>query len=117
MKDGTGAGGSTLNMDGANIYGSAAATGAAGGTWNLGDGSGSHGTTLNMDSGTIQGPLSFFGATAVGQQSPSGNTSTPNPGSSTPVLVDTTFDGGVGSTAYTIGDIVAALKKYGLLVN
>jgi len=103
MKAGGGSGGGTLNMDG--------------GTLNMSNGGGSGGTTLNMDSGTLQGPLSFFGATAVGQQSSSGNTSTPIPGSSSPVLVDTTFDGSVGSTAYTIGDIVAALKEYGPLVS
>src|SRR6185437_5642967 len=29
--------------------------------------------------------------------------------------VNTTFDGGLGGTAYTVGDLVAALKSYGLL--
>lgn len=45
----------------------------------------------------------------------SANTHTVAAGSTTNVFTNTTFDGGSGSTAYTIGDIVALLKTYGVL--
>lgn len=60
--------------------------------------------------------IGFFGATPVSQPgSPSGNTHTPTAGSTTAVYVNTTFDGGLGSTAYTVGDLVVALKNLGLI--
>ena len=60
--------------------------------------------------------IGFYGVTPVVQPaSPSGNTHTPTAGSTTSVFVNTTFDGSSGSTAYTIGDIVLALKNYGWL--
>jgi len=46
---------------------------------------------------------------------PTGNTHTVTAGSATTVFTNTTFDGSVGSKAYTVGDIVAALKKMGVL--
>lgn len=45
----------------------------------------------------------------------SGNTHTVAAGSTTAVFTNTTFDGGAGGNAYTIGDIVAAAKAHGLL--
>lgn len=63
---------------------------------------------------TGQQQLGFF-ANEAPQQTPQGNTNTPSGGSGSPVLVDTTFDGGLGGAAFTIGDIVLALKNYGLL--
>lgn len=60
----------------------------------------------------------FYGATPVVQPgSPSGNVHTPTVGATTSVFVNTTFDGTIGSTAYTIGDIVIALKNLGLLAK
>jgi len=62
--------------------------------------------------------VGFFGATPVVQPaSPSGNVHTPTPGATTSVFVNTTFDGSIGSTAYTIGDIVIALKNLGILAK
>lgn len=53
----------------------------------------------------------------VVQQSGTGNVSTGAAGSTTTVFLNTTYTGGVGSTAYTVGDIVLALKNYNLLKN
>ncbi len=62
--------------------------------------------------------IGFFGAAPVAQPaSPAGNTHTPAAGSTTAIYVNTTFDGGVGSTAYTLGDVVAALKSLGLIAS
>ncbi len=61
--------------------------------------------------------IGFFGTTTVAQQTKSGNTATTVAGSTTNVFINTTFTGGVGTTDYTIGDIVRALKNYNLLVN
>jgi hypothetical protein len=79
--------------------------------------------TKNPPDGTVYGQsasdkISFYGATPVVQPaSPSGNTHTVAAGSVTNVFVNTTFDGSIGSTAYTIGDIVVALKNLGLLAK
>jgi hypothetical protein len=59
--------------------------------------------------------VGVWGATPVAQSTPSGNTHTVAAGSTTAVYTNTTFDGGIGSTAYTVGDIVAALKLAGWL--
>lgn len=70
--------------------------------------------------GTVMGqsvtdPISFYGAAPTAQTTPSGNVHTVAAGSVTSVFVNTTFDGSIGSTAFTVGDIVAALKTLGLL--
>jgi len=46
-----------------------------------------------------------------------GNTHTVAAGSTTTVFTTTTFDGSIGSTGFTVGDIVAALKKVGILAQ
>jgi len=61
------------------------------------------------------GPVGFFGKTPVTQQTAAVNTTTTAAGSTTAVYTNTTFPGASGTTAYTIGDIVTALKAYGLL--
>lgn len=64
---------------------------------------------------SVQG---FYGATPITQPgSPTGNVHTPTVGATTGVFVNTTFDGSIGSTAYTIGDIVIALKNLGLIAK
>lgn len=60
--------------------------------------------------------IGFFGATPVAQNgTPAGNTHTPAAGSTTAAYVNTTYDGGISGSAYTVGDIVTALKNLGLL--
>jgi len=62
--------------------------------------------------------VGFWGATPIVQPgSPAGNVHTVTAGSTTAVYVNTSFDGSIGSTAYTLGDIVAALKSAGLLAK
>lgn len=63
-------------------------------------------------------PVGFFGATPVVQPaSPAANVHTVAAGSVTSVFVNTTFDGSIGSTAYTVGDLVIALKNLGLIAK
>lgn len=64
---------------------------------------------------TASQKLGFWGATAVVQQTATGNTTTPVAGSVTNVFTNTTFSGGVGTIGYTIGDIVACLKTVGII--
>jgi hypothetical protein len=61
--------------------------------------------------------IGFFSGTQKAQQTSAGNTHTVAAGSGTAVYTNTTFDGGSGSTAYTIGDLVKAFKAYGLLAS
>jgi len=62
--------------------------------------------------------IGFWGAVPVQQPgSPSGNVHTVTAGSTTAVYVNSSFDGSVGSSAYTIGDIVVALKAAGILAK
>ncbi len=61
--------------------------------------------------------IGFWGATPIVQPVPAANVHTVAAGSVTSVFVNTTFDGSNGSSAYTVGDIVAALKAAGLLAK
>lgn len=46
-----------------------------------------------------------------------GNATQTSAGAGAAVKVDSTTTGGVGSTAFTLGDIVAALKAVGILAQ
>ena len=69
------------------------------------------GASVGFD-GTIN-RVGFFGISGVATRpSSSGVTTGSLPNTD---ATDATFTGGVGSTAYTVGDIVKILKAYGLL--
>lgn len=76
--------------------------------------------TVGTSSGTRIGTaanqkLGFWGATAVSQFSTTGTTTGFTGGSGTAVKDDSTFTGGISGNAYTIGDLVAALKTCGIM--
>jgi len=74
-------------------------------------------SVAGMDMGNSSTDLiGFYGATPVAQNTTAaGNTHTPSAGATTSVYVNTTFDGGITGTNYTVGDIVTALKNLGLI--
>lgn len=72
------------------------------------------GKYIGLSSSSLVG---FWGAIPVARPSSAGNVHTVAAGSVTAAFVNTTFDGSVGSTAYTIGDIVAILKAAGILAS
>lgn len=61
--------------------------------------------------------LGFFNTTPIAKYATTGTTTGFTAGVGTAVNDDSTFTGNTGSTAYTIGDIVRALKLYGLLTS
>lgn len=66
----------------------------------------------------VQAPATkagFFGAAPVAQPTAATNAHTVGAGATTAVFTNTTFDGSVGATAYSVGDLVAALKNLGLI--
>ncbi|HQU07385.1 MAG TPA: hypothetical protein PL140_09155 [Ferrovaceae bacterium] len=75
------------------------------------DGDSTDGTVIAPNGG----PVGFFGATPAPQPTALDNTHTVAAGSTTAVYTNTTFDGSIGTTAYTVGDIVAALKTLGII--
>lgn len=66
-------------------------------------------------SGTGRGGVGFLGHAPSGQYTPSGATGTVTPGVGANVTDDTLFTGTIGTTAYTIGEIVDALKMFGFI--
>jgi hypothetical protein len=75
------------------------------------------GTSTGTKIGTATSQkIGFFNATPVVQPgSPSGYATVITGGSVNIVYTNTTWSGGIGSTAYTIGDLVIALKNLGLI--
>jgi hypothetical protein len=84
--------------------------------------SGDHDLIIGTSTGTKIGTatsqkIGFFNATPVVQQNTTGTTTGTTGGSGTALHTNATITGGVGSTAYTVGDIVKALKQLGLLAE
>jgi hypothetical protein len=63
----------------------------------------------------VKGQVGFYGAALTAQPTAGHVTTGYTAGSSTAVTIDGQFTGGSGSSAYTVADIVAALKKVGLI--
>ncbi len=59
--------------------------------------------------------VGFWGATAIVQPATTGQTAGFVAGAGSAVLSDSTFTGGTGTKAFTIGDIVKALKAAGIM--
>lgn len=76
-------------------------------------------TTIDNDSVAIGSSaateIGLYGVTPVVQAVPGGVTAGFTAGAGAAVLVDSTFTGNVGDRAYTISDVVAALKNIGVL--
>lgn len=74
-----------------------------------------------VETETVAGPMKlagnvgFYNTTPVAQPTSAANAHTVTAGSTTNVFTNTTFDGSTGSTAYTVGDLVKALKALGLI--
>jgi hypothetical protein len=78
--------------------------------------------SIGNDQGTVLGisatdKIAFFGGTPVVQQTPAGYATLQTAGSTTALYVNSATTGGVGTTQYTFGDIVAVLKALNLLAN
>ena len=75
------------------------------------------GTTAPISWGIGEREITLDHVAIGGSQPATGNTHTVTAGATVTVFTNTTFDGSVGTTAYTVGDIVAALKAHGLINN
>ena len=122
--------GGTGTVNGLTLTGTVTSTGnlTLGGTLNLsspptiGGGTPAAGTFTNLTStgNTILGnaptdTFGVYGVTPVVQPAGTGVTAGFTAGMGTAVLDDSTFTGNTGTAAYTIGDVVKALKDLGLL--
>jgi hypothetical protein len=69
------------------------------------------GTTPGMG---IPDKIAFFGATPVAPITPAGYATLQTAGSTTALYATSATTGGIGTTQYTFGDIIATLKTLGL---
>lgn len=70
---------------------------------------------IRIDASGSVAMLGFYGATAVVKPATTGTTQQTTAGVGAAVKVDSTTTGGTGATAYTLADVVLALKQLGLL--
>jgi hypothetical protein len=108
------------SLDGSQLSGSISINAPAGsslgpGAINIGDSAGGVNSINVGYNGST--PIGLYGATATGQYSTTGTVTGFSAGSSVAVNSDSTFTGGIGSTAYTTGDVVRALKKLGVMAQ
>lgn len=84
------------------------------------------GNALNIIAGTGTGTkiatattqkIAFYNGTPVVQPSSTGAVATSDVGSTTTIHVNTTFTGGVGSSKYTLADVIGHLKTLGLIAS
>ena len=61
--------------------------------------------------------VGFYGATGVAKQTTNANVAGFAAGGGTASKSDSVWTGGVGSTTYTVGDVVKVLKNLGLIVS
>lgn len=73
------------------------------------------GSTTGTEIGDASSKIGFYGATPVVQHSTTGEAAGMTLNSGDDIHETSTFTGNVGSKAYTIGDIVKALKNVGIL--
>ena len=76
---------------------------------------GATGNTAIAGTLEVTGNCGFYGESAVAQYATEGTTAGFTAGSGTAANDDSTFTGNTGTKAYTVGDIVLALKGLGLI--
>lgn len=86
-------------------------------TQQLSNGNGAEGGPGTVLGQSALDKIALFGATPVVQPVNPGNAHTVAAGSTTEAFTTTSYDGGVGTLGYTVGDIVLALKKLGLIAS
>jgi hypothetical protein len=77
----------------------------------LSDGN-SQGTVMGQ---SVNDKIAFYGGTPAAQATPAGYATLQTAGSTTALYVNSATTGGVGSTQFTFGDLVATLKGLGIL--
>lgn len=86
------------------FYGGSSSNGTAGAVW-----------LATNSSNNAQGALGAFGVSPISQYNTTGTSTGFTAGGGTTATHTSTFTGNTGSTAYTVGDIVRALKLYGFI--
>jgi hypothetical protein len=108
-----------LNASAVTMFGVSDTTVTVNNNLNIGDGINvvvNNVTGTKIATATTQ-KLGFFNATPVEQRATTGTVTGFTAGAGTAVLDDSTFTGSTGATAYTIGDVVRALKELGFLAS
>jgi hypothetical protein len=75
------------------------------------------GNSTGTKIGQAASKIALWGETPVNQHATTGQTAGFTAGAGAASLVDSTYTGGVGTKAYTVGDIVKALKNAGVMAK